>query len=85
VKLTYPVILLNQPVLYQLIKQFDLITNILHAHVTPMKGWLILNIEGEQEKVEGGLAWVAAQGIHVEVIPEGEAVQWSRGAEVLGC
>ena len=73
VKLTYPVILLNQPVLYQLIKQFDLITNILHAHVTPAEGWLVLDIEGEQEKVEGGLAWVAAQGIYVERIPERES------------
>ena len=72
VKLTYPVILLSQPVLYQLIKQFDLITNILHAHVTPTEGWLVLDIEGEQEKVEGGLAWVTAQGIYVERIPEGE-------------
>lgn len=73
VKLTYPAILLNQPVLYQLIKQFDLITNILHAHVTPTEGWLVLDIEGEQEKVEGGLAWVASQGIYVEVLPEEEA------------
>jgi hypothetical protein len=72
VKLTYPVVMLNQPVLYQLIKQFDLITNIVHAHVTPEEGWLILDIEGEQENVEGGLAWVTAQGIYVERIPEGE-------------
>jgi ABC-type methionine transport system ATPase subunit len=72
VKLTYPVTLLNQPVLYKLIKQFDLITNILHAHVTPSEGWLVLDIEGEQEKVEGGLAWVTAQGIQVERIPAGE-------------
>lgn len=72
VKLTYPVVQLNQPVLYQLIKQFDLITNILHAHVTPAEGWLVLDIEGEQEKVEGGLAWVTSQGIQVERIPEGE-------------
>lgn len=72
VKLTYPVVLLSQPVIYQLIKQFDLITNILHAHVTPSEGWLILDIEGEQEKVEGGLAWVTAQGIDVERIAAGE-------------
>ena len=72
VKLTYHVILLSQPVLYQLIKQFDLITNILHANVNPTEGWLVLDIEGEQEKVEGGLAWVTAQGIYVERIPEGE-------------
>ena len=70
VRLTYPQHLLNQPIIYQLIRQFDLLTNILDAQVTGEAGWLILAVRGEHELVERGLAWVTEQGVQVEIISE---------------
>ena len=70
VRLTYPQHLLNQPLIYQLIRQFDLLTNILSAQVTSEAGWLILAVRGKRERVEQGLAWMAEQGVQVEVIVE---------------
>jgi len=70
VRLTYPQHLLNQPLIYQLIRQFDLLTNILSAQVTSEAGWLILAVRGERELVKQGLAWMAEQGVQVEVILE---------------
>ena len=70
VRLTYPQHLLNQPLIYRLIQQFDLLTNILNAQVSGEAGWLILAVRGEQELVEQGLAWVTEQGVQVEVMSE---------------
>jgi len=68
VRLTYPKHLLDQPLIHRLIRQFDLLTNILEARVTGEEGWLILTIRGERERVQQGLAWIAEQGVEVEVV-----------------
>lgn len=70
VRFTYPKHLLNQPLIYRLIRQFDLLTNILEARVTGEEGWLILTIRGERGMVQQGLAWIAEQGVEVELLSE---------------
>lgn len=70
VRLVYPRHLLNQPLIFRLIKDFNLLTNIVNAQVTDEKGWLELIIKGEQENVQQGLAWMAGQGVQVEMISE---------------
>jgi len=70
VRFTYPKHLLEQPLIYRLIRQFDLLTNILEARVTGEEGWLILAVRGERERVQQGLAWIAEQGVEVEVLSE---------------
>jgi ABC-type methionine transport system ATPase subunit len=70
VHFTYPKHLLNQPLIYRLIREFDLLTNILDAHVTAEEGRLLLLVRGEAELVEQGLAWIVEQGVQVEVIAE---------------
>ena len=70
VRLTYPQHLLDQPLLYQLIRQFDLLTNVLEARVTAEEGWLVLAVRGERERVQQGLEWIAEQGVQVEIVAE---------------
>jgi ABC-type methionine transport system ATPase subunit len=70
VRLTYPKHLLNQPLIYKLIRQFDLLTNILEARVTAEEGWLVLLVRGEHGMVRQGLAWVAEQGVRVDIMSE---------------
>ncbi len=70
VRLTYPVHLLDQPILYDLIKNFEVMTNILQANVTSEQGWLLLAIRGEDETIQQSLAWVSAQGVRVEELNE---------------
>ena len=70
VRLTYPKHLLDQPLLYQLVRQFDLLTNILEARVTAGEGWLVLAVRGQREQVQQGLAWMAGQGVEVQVLSE---------------
>ncbi len=68
VKLTYPVALQDQPILYRLIKDFDLATNIRRASVGVEEAWLIVDIEGESDAIQQALEWAGGQGIEVETI-----------------
>ena len=70
VRLTFPQRLLNQPLIYGLIRQFDLQTNILKAQVGSDEGWLVLVVRGEQVHVIQGLEWLRQQGVQVEVLNE---------------
>ena len=66
VKLVYPVALQDQPILYRLIKDFDLATNIRRASVGVGEAWLIVDIEGESDAIELALAWAKGHGIEVK-------------------
>jgi len=68
VKFTFPQELITEPVIYNLGKQFDVITNIRRANIDEDKGWVILELEGKEEDIERGIAWVVAKGIRVDPI-----------------
>lgn len=64
-RLTYPLGLLDKPILHTLIRRFDILTNIRSANVSDAEGWMIVDLEGEEAEVEAGLAWAALQGLQV--------------------
>ena len=66
VRLVYPVALQDQPILYRLIKDFDLATNIRRASVGIEEAWLIVDVEGESDAIQLALAWAKGQGIEVK-------------------
>ena len=66
VTLTFPQELLLEPVVYTVGRQFNLITNIHLADVTEDRGWLVLELEGDEKQIEEGLAWMMARGVRVE-------------------
>ena len=66
VRFNYPPHLLDQPIIYDFGKKFDVEAKILEANVTPQQGRLLLSIRGKKEVVEQGLAWVSEQGVIVE-------------------
>lgn len=75
VKLTYPPSLVEEPIVYSLIKQFDLVTNIRSANVAGDQGWLVIDLEGSLAAIEQALAWAREQGMAVEVLPREERPQ----------
>ncbi len=66
VKLVYPTALQDQPILYRLIKDFDLATNIRRASVGVEEAWLIVDIEGDSDAIQLALAWARGQGLEVQ-------------------
>ena len=68
VYLTFPSELIQVPIIYHLAKDFDVVTNIRRADVTPNWGWVALELEGKEENLERGLAWLREKGIKVDPI-----------------
>ncbi|MGB6836648.1 MAG: NIL domain-containing protein [Dehalococcoidia bacterium] len=68
VKFTFPSELITLPIIYELGKQFSLVTNIRRADVTEDRGWVVLEVEGDLEEIERGLEWVAAKGVRVDPV-----------------
>lgn len=74
VKFTFPQELITLPIIYQLGKQFNVVTNIRRADVTEDRGWVVLEVEGDLNEIERGLDWVAAQGVRVDPV-QGDIVE----------
>jgi ABC-type methionine transport system ATPase subunit len=61
----------TQPVIWQLAREFEVITNIRTAEVKEDMGLVGLEIEGTTEVVEAAVKWLEAQdGVHVEPIEQ---------------
>ncbi len=68
VKFTFLQEMITLPVIYDLGKQFNIVTNVRRADVTEDRGWVVLELEGDMEEIERGLDWVAAKGIRVDPV-----------------
>ena len=69
VMFTFPEELVKEPIIYNLGQQFKVMTNIRLADVSESKGWIVLELEGEEEKeIEDGIAWVTSKGVRVEPV-----------------
>ena len=65
---TFPQNLIKEPILYNLNQQFNIITNIRRADVSDDKGWVMLELEGEENDIEEGLTWVVSKGVRVDPV-----------------
>ena len=74
VKFTFPQELITLPVIYELGKSFNLVTNIRRADVTEDRGWVILELDGELDEIERGLDWVATKGVRVDPV-QGDIIE----------
>lgn len=73
VQLDYPGSLLNRPLIHDLIRQFDLVANILEAQVSARGGYLIVMLHGDADQVEQSLAWLASEGVQTRILSPGTA------------
>ena len=66
VKFTFEETLVKQPVIYELGHKFKLVTNIRRADVGDDVGWVILEIDGDEEEIKSGMEWVNSTGVRVD-------------------
>ena len=55
-----------QPIIYNLGQQFNVATNIRQANITDDGGWMDVELEGEEQNIEDGVAWAISRGVRVE-------------------
>jgi molybdopterin synthase sulfur carrier subunit len=68
VYLTFNRELCTQPLIYHLVKKFDVIPNIRSASVTDDMGIMGVEFSGKKESVEKALEWARKQGLKVDPI-----------------
>lgn len=70
VYLTYPQRLIQRPLIYEIIKRYDLIVNIRNSSVTEEVGLIAVELSGSLEKIQRGVQWLRKQGVQVEPIEQ---------------
>ncbi len=65
---TFPQERVKEPLIYNLGQQFNVVTNIRRADITETKGWVVLELEGEEKDIEQGIAWMTSKGIRVDPV-----------------
>ena len=66
VKFTFEEELVKQPVIYELGRKFEIVTNIRRADVGEEVGWVVLELDGEETEIKRGLEWVGSTGVRVD-------------------
>ena len=66
VKFTFEENLVKQPVIYELGREFKIVTNIRRADVGEDVGWVVLELDGEDYEIKRGLEWVSSTGVRVD-------------------
>lgn len=68
VMFTFPEQLVKEPIIYNLSHKFKIVTNIRRADVTENRGWVMLEMDGSEEEIERGIAWVLGKGVRVDPV-----------------
>jgi L-aspartate semialdehyde sulfurtransferase ferredoxin len=66
--LMFPARLIRRPVIWQLGRKFDIITNIRQASVTDEIGVVGLELEGQRPEIKAAIRWLERLGIRVEPV-----------------
>jgi len=73
-KLIFGPTLVREPVIYQLGRNFEVVTNIRRADVTKDHGWVLLEVSGEPDVIDQGVEFLESRGVKVEPA-EGDVVE----------
>lgn len=63
--------LVNQPIVYKLVKEYDLQFNILKAFVTPEEeGLMVLELSGRRENFDKGIVYLQSCGVKIQPLSQ---------------
>jgi len=69
--LNFPYKLADQPMVYKLVKDYDLEFNILKAYITPEEGGrLVLELKGEDKDYKQGIRYLTEGGVTVQPLSQ---------------
>ncbi len=70
VMLTLPGELRSEPIIYTLGLRFKLVITIRQADLTEDKGWVVLELGGEDKDIEAGITWAISKGVRIDTVSE---------------
>jgi len=69
--LKFPHKLVDQPIVFKLVKDYDLVFNILQAKITPKEeGLMVLELNGTKENYAEGIKYLASIGVNVQPLSQ---------------
>jgi len=69
--LHFPRRLIDRPIVFRLIKDYDLEFNILKASVTPdVEGVMVIELRGEQGDYDKGISYLASAGVKIQSLSQ---------------
>jgi hypothetical protein len=74
VRFTYPEVLIQEPIIYLLGHEFQVVTNIRMAAVEQKTAWVMVELEGESAEITRALDWAEAKGVRIDPV-EGDVVE----------
>lgn len=74
VKLWYEESLVGEPILAEVVKRFDVMTNINRANLEDDLGWVICTLDGDEASISEATEWLKAIGVEVEMLDAGGGV-----------
>jgi len=84
--LHFPKRLTSQPIVYNLVKEFDLEFNILKASVTPgEEGLLVMELAGEQRNYDKGVKYLTEAGVKIQSLSQDVVWNESRCTHCGAC
>jgi len=82
----YSADIVDQPIIYELVKRYDLVFNILKARVFPRReGVIVLELTGEQENFDGGIRFLKEKGLKVEPLSKSVSQNTDRCVHCGAC
>jgi hypothetical protein len=70
---SFPESLVDKPMIYELVKRYDVVPNIRRANVEAHSGWVILELSGAHDACDGAIAYLEGVGCTVNRM-EGDVV-----------
>ena len=71
VVLHFPKRMVDEPILYRLIKDFDLQFNILKASITPeAEGLMVVELKGDQKNYDQGVQYLIDSGVKIQSLSQ---------------
>jgi L-aspartate semialdehyde sulfurtransferase ferredoxin len=71
---SFPEQLVDRPMIYEVVKKFDVVPNIRRANVEAHSGWMILEMTGEVPQLDAALAYLEEVGCTVNRM-EGDVLE----------
>lgn len=68
VMFTFPPELIREPIIFNLGIRFKVVPNIRRADISENKGWVVLELEGEEKDIDAGIAWLTSKGVRVDSV-----------------
>jgi hypothetical protein len=66
--LTYPPQKIKRPIIWELGKKFDIVTDIRQASVNDEVGIVCLELDGERSEIKSAIAWLQRNGVTVDPV-----------------